>query len=176
MTQRVLESVFRRPLQFLLLLIVLPPIGVAVVYVIIPRTYPATASLWAFHRYEVIGLTGPETDQNSTPAVTQASALTELLQSHVFALSVANATDLPSTLSAMRGQIRNCKIMRWSLRYLNTSQLPLRAITCLLSRTPIRMRGLPGKWCSLRSIISPCKVKAFPLLRRNYCLKATRLS
>lgn len=100
MTQRVLESVFRRPLQFLLLLIVLPLLGVAVVYVTFPRTYPAAATLWAFHRYEVIGLTGPETDVNSTPAETQATALSELLQSRVFALSVANATALPSTLSA----------------------------------------------------------------------------
>ncbi len=100
MTQRVLESVFRRPLQFLLLLIILPPLGVAVVYVVVPRTYSAAASLWAFHRYEVIGLTGPETDENSTPAETQATALTELLQTRVFALSVADATDLPTTLPA----------------------------------------------------------------------------
>lgn len=100
MSQRVLESVFRRPLQFLLLLIMLPPLGVAVVYVTFPRTYPATATLWAFHRYEVIGLSGPETDPNSTPAATQATALTELLQTRVFALSIANATDLASTLPA----------------------------------------------------------------------------
>ena len=100
MSQRVFESVFRRPLQFLLLLILLPPLGVAVVYVVFARSYPATATLWAFHRYEVIGLTGPETDQNSTPAETQATALTELLQTRVFALSVAKATNLPSTLPA----------------------------------------------------------------------------
>ncbi|MEO8973075.1 MAG: hypothetical protein ABI406_15930 [Ktedonobacteraceae bacterium] len=99
MSQRVLESVFRRPLQFLLLLLMLPPLGVAVAYIVFPRTYPATATLWAFHRYEVIGLSGPETDPNSTPAETQATALTELLQTRVFALSIAKATDLPSTLS-----------------------------------------------------------------------------
>lgn len=67
---------------------------------LMPRSYQATASLWAFHRYEVIGTTGPESDLQSTPAETQATALTELLQVHAFALSVADATSLPSTLPA----------------------------------------------------------------------------
>ena len=65
-----------------------------------PRSYQASASLWAYHRYEVISTTGPESDIQSTPAETQATALTELLQVHAFDLSVANATSLPSTLSA----------------------------------------------------------------------------
>lgn len=66
---------------------------------LLPRSYQATASLWALHRYEVIGTTGPESDLQSTPAETQATALTELLQVHAFALSVADATSLPSTLA-----------------------------------------------------------------------------
>jgi hypothetical protein len=65
-----------------------------------PRSYQASASLWAFQRYEVISTTGPESDLQSTPAGTQATALTELLQVHAFDLSVANATSLPSTLPA----------------------------------------------------------------------------
>lgn len=100
MSGRVLEAIFRRPLQLLLLIIILPLIGVAVVYAVFPRTYQSTATLWAFHRYEVIGLSGPETDVNSTPAQTQANALNELLQAKEFALSIAKATDLPSTLPA----------------------------------------------------------------------------
>src|SRR2546421_7366584 len=66
----------------------------------VPRTYQSTASLWALHRYQVIGVTGPESDLLSTPAQTQATALSELLQSRVFALSVAHATSLSSTLDA----------------------------------------------------------------------------
>jgi hypothetical protein len=66
---------------------------------IMPRSYQATASLWALHRYEVISTTGPESDLQSTPAETQATALTELLQVHAFALSVAESTSLPSTLA-----------------------------------------------------------------------------
>jgi len=67
---------------------------------VMPRSYQAYASLWAFRRFEIITTTGPESDLQSTPAETQATALTELLQVHAFALSVADATSLPSTLSA----------------------------------------------------------------------------
>ena len=67
---------------------------------VMPRSYQAYASLWAFRRFEIITTTGPESDQQSTPAETQATALTELLQVHAFALSVAKATSLPSTLPA----------------------------------------------------------------------------
>ncbi|HEX6477320.1 MAG TPA: hypothetical protein VF043_00640 [Ktedonobacteraceae bacterium] len=65
-----------------------------------PRSYQAYASLWAFRRFEIITTTGPESDLQSTPAETQATALTALLQVHAFALSVAKATSLPSTLPA----------------------------------------------------------------------------
>ena len=97
--RRILEVVFRRPLQLLVPIALFPIVGLAVMYVM-PRSYEASASLWAFHRYEVIGTTGPESDLQSTPAETQATALTELLQVHAFALSVAEATSLPSTLDA----------------------------------------------------------------------------
>ena len=96
---RVLEVIFRHPMQMLMLIVVLPIIGAGVAY-FLPRSYESTASLWALHRYEVIGATGTESDLTSTPAETQATALTELLQSRSFALSVAGETSLRSTLSA----------------------------------------------------------------------------
>lgn len=95
-----LEAIFRRPLRLLFLILLLPALSVVVVYFFLPRSYQATASLWALRRYVVIGATGPETDLQSTPAQTQATALTELLQSRTFALTVAHETELASTLSA----------------------------------------------------------------------------
>src|SRR5207248_8120562 len=49
-------------------------------------------------RYEIIGATGTESNLLATPSETQVSALSELLQSRVFALTVAKSTDLQSTL------------------------------------------------------------------------------
>jgi uncharacterized protein involved in exopolysaccharide biosynthesis len=95
-----LEVIFRRPGRLLLLCLVLPVVGVAVVYFLVPRTYQSAASLWALQRYVVIGATGPEADLTATPAQTQATAVTELLQSRAFALTVANETDVASTLPA----------------------------------------------------------------------------
>ncbi len=94
---RVLEVIFRRPGQLLALLILLPIAALAVAY-FLPRSYETTASLWALRRYEVIGATGPETNLQASPADTQTTALSELLQSRSFALTVANQTDLASTL------------------------------------------------------------------------------
>jgi hypothetical protein len=95
---RTLEAFFRHPIQLLLLLIALPLISVAVTYEIVPRTYQAQASLWALQRYAVIGATGPESDLLSTPAQTQAAALSELLQTRDFALKVAQGIPLAQTL------------------------------------------------------------------------------
>jgi len=89
--------IFRRPLLLLAVIVVLPVISLAIVR-FLPRSYQAEATLWALRRYEVIGATGPESNQQATPAETQATALSEVLQSRSFALSVANATDLASTL------------------------------------------------------------------------------
>jgi len=80
------------------MLIVLPIAGVAVTYFMVPRTYQATASLWALHRYESIVATGVESDLSTTPATTQAAALTELLQTHVFVDAVVKGIDLAPTL------------------------------------------------------------------------------
>src|SRR5579884_88259 len=97
--RRTLEVFFRYPLRFLIFLVVLPMVGVAVIYVMVPRTYQTTASLWAFHRYAVIGATGPEADLTSTPAQTQATALSELLQTRAFVDTVVKGIDLAPTLN-----------------------------------------------------------------------------
>jgi uncharacterized protein involved in exopolysaccharide biosynthesis len=96
--RRTLEAVFRHPIQLLILLIVLPIVGVTVVYFMVPRTYQSTASVWALQRYQSIGATGPESDLTSTPAQTQATALNELLQTHVFVDAVVKGIDLTSAL------------------------------------------------------------------------------
>lgn len=97
--RRTLEAIFSHLFLLLILLVVLPGVGFGVAYYL-PRTYLSTASLWALQRYEVISATGVESDLTATPADTQATALSELLLSRTFALAVANATNLPSTLDA----------------------------------------------------------------------------
>lgn len=78
---------------------------------VLPRSYQSTATLWALQRYEIIGATGPDIDSTSTPAQTQATALSELLQTRSFALSVAQGTGLAATLhldpSAENTQVRD---------------------------------------------------------------------
>lgn len=95
---RILEVIFRHPLRLLTLIVVLPVVGVAIMYVFTPHTYQSTASLWALRRYEVIGATGPESDLTATPAQTQTTSLTELLQARSFALAVAHEANLAGTL------------------------------------------------------------------------------
>jgi capsular polysaccharide biosynthesis protein len=97
--RRVLEMLFRHTLLILSLIVLLPIIGVAVVYFIVPRTYQSTASLWAWHRYEVISPTGPESDLESTPAQTQATELIQLLETKKFDLAVVNGINLAPTLN-----------------------------------------------------------------------------
>lgn len=95
--RHVLEAIFRRPIQLLVLLILLPVVGVIIAYSL-PRSYQATATIWALHRYIIIGATGPETNLLATPADTQATAIAELLQSHEFALAVARDSNLLPSL------------------------------------------------------------------------------
>jgi len=97
--RRTLEAVFSHLFLLLMLVVLLPGVGFSVAY-FLPRSYQSTASLWALQRYEVISATGVESDLTATPASTQATALSELLLSRTFALAVANATNLPSTLDA----------------------------------------------------------------------------
>jgi uncharacterized protein involved in exopolysaccharide biosynthesis len=96
---RTLEMIFGQWRRLLALLILLPIVSLAVVLTM-PRTYLASASLWALRRYEVIGATGVESDLQSTPAQTQATALTEMLQTRAFALGIAESTGLPATFPA----------------------------------------------------------------------------
>lgn len=105
--RRTLEAIFRHPLQLLTLIVLLPIIGVAVAYFMVPRTYQSTASLWALQRYFVIGSTGAESDLLSTPAQTQANALTELLQTHSFVDSVVKGSNLAPTLNLGAGVLNN---------------------------------------------------------------------
>lgn len=95
--RRTFEAIFRHPIQLVALLMLPLVLGLAIAYVL-PRSYQASANLWALHRYAVIGATGPESDLLSTPSATQVAALSELLQSRAFALSVAKATNLVTTL------------------------------------------------------------------------------
>jgi len=68
-----------------------------------PKMYQSVGSVWAWHRYAVISPTGPESDLNSTPAQTQATALSELLKTRKFALDVVKGIDLASTMNIGEG-------------------------------------------------------------------------
>ena len=113
--RRTLEAIFRHPLQLLMLIVLLPIVGVAVAYFMVPRTYQSTASLWALQRYFVIGSTGPESDLLSTPAQTQATALTELLQTRSFVDSVVKGIDLAPTLGLSSTAMNNPQLLEESL-------------------------------------------------------------
>jgi hypothetical protein len=98
---RTLEAIFHRPIQLLILIIFLPLVSLAVVF-ILPRSYHATAKLWAWRSYPTLGTTSqeidPQTNAPITPAQSQANALSELLQTRDFALIVAQGTALARTL------------------------------------------------------------------------------
>jgi hypothetical protein len=84
---RVLELIFSRLVLLLMLLAVPLLIAVGIMY-LQPRQYEASATLIALRRYEVVGATGPESDLTATPAVTQAAAITEILQTQSVALAI----------------------------------------------------------------------------------------
>ena len=90
---KVIEILFRNKGKLLALLL-LPILVSGVVVFFLPRTYQATARLWALQRYAVISATGIESDIQSTEAMTQATALNEFLQTKNFDLAVAKDTDL----------------------------------------------------------------------------------
>ena len=94
---KAIEILFRHRLRLLFLLMLPTLLGLAISWKL-PRQYQASAGLWALHRYEILGATGPESDLTSTPAETQATTLTELLESRSFALTVAYATNLPQNI------------------------------------------------------------------------------
>ncbi len=96
--RRTLEAIFRRPLQLLMLLVLLPILGVAVMYFIVPRTYASTASLWALQRYFIVTSTGAQSNLLQTEAGTQTTALNELLQTRSFVDAVVKGINLAPTL------------------------------------------------------------------------------
>lgn len=104
---RVLEAVSRRLYKLLIVVLLLPILSLAVAYFLVPRTYQAEVSLWALHRYTVIGATGPESNLQDTPADTQATALQELLQTRSFALEVAHKVNLAPTLNLSGSVLTN---------------------------------------------------------------------
>ncbi|HEX5547201.1 MAG TPA: Wzz/FepE/Etk N-terminal domain-containing protein [Ktedonobacterales bacterium] len=93
-----LEILFRNKMRLAALLL-LPVLVSGIVVFFLPRSYQATARLLAERRYTVIGATGPESDLQSTPAVTQATALTEFLQTQDFDLAVAKDTSLAKQMN-----------------------------------------------------------------------------
>lgn len=96
--QRVLEAFFRHPFWLLMILIFPPLVSVGVAYFVVPHSYEATARMWAYQRYTTITATGVDSNLYATPAQTQATALTELLNSRSFALSATKGVDIAPTL------------------------------------------------------------------------------
>lgn len=106
--RRALELVFRRKLQLLLLLLVLPVLGL-VVGLRAPRSYQSFGSIWVALPYDSTDLTwvanwysslGFTPSAQMTPAQAEGSALTALLGAHSFALAVAQQTGLAAELPA----------------------------------------------------------------------------
>jgi uncharacterized protein involved in exopolysaccharide biosynthesis len=95
---KILEILFRNRMRLAALLL-LPVLVSGIVVFFLPRSYQATARLIALRRYTVIGATGPEADLQSTPSTTQATALTEFLQTESFDIAVAKDTDLAKQIN-----------------------------------------------------------------------------
>ncbi len=96
---RTLEAIFHRPLRLLMLIVLLPVVSLALAYVVVPSTYQSTAILWALSPYQISGTTNVGTGQFTTAAQTQATALSELLQTRSFALTIAHETGVAATLN-----------------------------------------------------------------------------
>ena len=95
---RTLEAIFRRPLRLLMLLVLPLVISVTLAYFVVPHTYQSTAVLWALSRYQIIGAISGANDLIPTASQTQTSVLYQLLQTRTFVLTVAQETDVASTL------------------------------------------------------------------------------
>ena len=96
--RRVIEVIFRHPAP-LAALLVLPILASLAVAFLLPRTYAATASLWALRNYIATDVQNGS-GVTQTPAQTQADALSDLLQTRTFDLAVASDANLASTLDA----------------------------------------------------------------------------
>lgn len=98
--RRALEIIFRHPLRLLLLIMVLPVISVAVAFTL-PRSYQATATLWASEPFVIVA-SGVGTGY--TPAASQEAVLVEFLKTRSFALQVAHAAGVPASGGNTRQQ------------------------------------------------------------------------
>jgi len=108
---RTLEAIFHRPIRLLTLLVLLPLVGLAIAYVL-PRSYQSTATLWALRRYGIaITTDSANTNLTATPADTQTTALSELLQTRTFTLAVTHGIDLASTLELDSNTLTNPQLL-----------------------------------------------------------------
>ncbi len=96
---RKLRTILQHPIQLLLLILLPIAIGGIVAYSL-PHQYQATAMLWALHRYDTLTATAVDNTNLATPAETQVTALSELLQTRSFSLAVAQEAHLAETLKA----------------------------------------------------------------------------
>lgn len=99
---RVRRTISRHLMQLLPVAILPLLIGIAIAY-ILPRQYQATATLWALHNYTTLTATNIDANALDTPAQSQATALSEMLQTRSFALAVAQESKLASTLGNRGG-------------------------------------------------------------------------
>jgi hypothetical protein len=104
---RILENFFRYPWGLLVILIVLPIIGFGIAYLTAPRNYESTARLWAYQNLGAITAANPNANSYDTPAQSQATTLSGLLNTRSFALSVAAGAGLDKTLKSQGGSNSN---------------------------------------------------------------------
>ncbi|HLG77505.1 MAG TPA: hypothetical protein VKX46_13900 [Ktedonobacteraceae bacterium] len=94
---RLRRTISRHRLQLLLVVFLPMLIGTGIAY-LLPREYQATATLWALHNYNTLTATNIDANSLDTPAESQATALSEMLQTRSFALAVAQEAKLASSL------------------------------------------------------------------------------
>lgn len=99
---RVRRTILRHLMQLLPVAVLPLLIGIGIAY-ILPHQYQATATLWALHNYTTLTATNIDANALDTPAQSQATALSEMLQTRSFALAVAQEAKLASTLSNRSG-------------------------------------------------------------------------
>lgn len=99
---RVRRTILRHLLPLLPVVLLPVIIGVGIAY-ILPRQYQATATLWALHNYNTLTATTIDANAQDTPAQSQATALTEMLQTRSFALAVAQEAKLTSSSGSQAG-------------------------------------------------------------------------
>ena len=90
---RILEIICRHAKQLILVLVVPAAIGIAIAVFVLPPTYQAKATLWALRIYRT-DTSNATSNPQATPGGTQAAALSELLQTRVFVVDIAQAAGI----------------------------------------------------------------------------------